>query len=394
MKRGPLIFRGAYRPFFLGAALWAIVALSLWLGHVLGLVPGGVVSDALAWHRHEMLFGFVGAAIAGFALTTAPNWTGRLPIAGWPLASLFTFWCLGRLLPVALPDTSGLLITMDGGFYIFLSFLIGREAAQSRKQNVAIGLVIAAFGLADIVDRLEMARLVDCGGLGLRAGIALVTLLISLVGGRIIPSFTHNWLAKKTKIGPIPTQPNRKDAVVLAVTLCGLLAWLLAPASDASGTFLMLAGIANFARLARWFGWRCLSCLSVFILHVAYLWLAFGLTLLGAAQFGWIVESAAIHALSTGAMATMILGVMSRTSLALSAHEPRFGSAIASACVLLTLAAVARVAAGFGVGEPTVLLAAAGVGWLAAFGLFLTVFAPILGSPRTTTSGRAVPGGE
>nr|WP_137677630.1 NnrS family protein [Parerythrobacter lutipelagi] len=388
MESGPAIFRGAFRPFFLGAAFWAIFTMCLWLGHVLGQIPGGFVSDALAWHRHEMLFGFVGAAITGFALTSAPNWTGRLPIAGWPLATLFFFWCVGRVLPFGLADTSAALIALDGGFYLFLSFLIGREETHGRKRSLTICMVIAAFGLADILDRMEMAKWIDSAGLGWRAGIALVTALVMLIGGRLIPSFTHNWLLKQVRLDPTPTQPDLTDAIVMAVTIGGLLVWILARASGASGTLLMLAGLANFARLARWQGWRCLPCLPVFVLHLGYFWLALGLLLLGAAQFGWISESPAIHALSTGAMATMILGVMSRTSLAMTAREPSFNLAIASACVLITLAAIARVVAGLQIGQSFVLLVVAGFGWLGAFGLFLVVFGPILNSPRRGALGK------
>ncbi len=223
------VLRGGFRPFFLGAATWAILSLAGWLGFLFGQVLPGFWSDPVAWHRHEMLFSFVDAAIAGFALTAVPNWTGRLPIAGWPLAALFALWVVGRLLPFVMPDTNLFLILVDGGFYVVLAALLGREILQSRNRNTPVVLVIAPFGIADLIDRLDMAGIVEVGAFGWRSCLALVLFLVAVIGGRIRPSFTRNCLAARDANGPLPTQPGRFDKLVLAATALGLLAWLGLP---------------------------------------------------------------------------------------------------------------------------------------------------------------------
>src|SRR6187551_3140495 len=114
----PPILRGGFRPFFFFGAAWAVIALALWLGALLGGLALPIAFDALSWHRHEMLFGFVGAIVAGFLLTAIPNWTGRLPIAGWPLAALIGLWLAARL-AVLWSGPLGLVVAaaLDVGFY-------------------------------------------------------------------------------------------------------------------------------------------------------------------------------------------------------------------------------------------------------------------------------------
>ncbi len=387
MAESPAFLRGGFRPFFVGAALWAVFALAAWLAFLFGLVPQTFIDDPLAWHRHEMLFGFVGAAIAGFALTAVPNWTGRLPIAGWPLAALFGVWSAGRILPFVLANENVVLIALDGGFYILLAVLLGREIAKSRNRNLPVVAVIALFGVADLLDRAAMAGNAEIGSLGWRSGLALVIFLISVIGGRIVPSFTRNWLAAHGANEPLPTQPGSLDKLMLVLTSIALLLWLVAPSSLLAGTVLSFAAIGHLVRLFRWQGWRCRPNALLIILHVGYLWVPIGLLLLGLAQLVVVPESAAIHALSTGAAATMILAVMSRASLGHTGRPLEASRATAASYVLVTVAAAARVLAGFVIGEQQTMLAVAGAAWFAAFGLFLLQYVPILCSARNDGTG-------
>lgn len=382
MAESPPILRGGFRPFFLGAAVWAMLALAGWLTFLFAPVFSDLVPNPLAWHRHEMVFGFAGAAIAGFALTAVPNWTGRLPIAGAPLAALFAAWLAGRLLPVILPDRGVVLAIVDGGFYLALAGLLGREVVLSKNRNLPVIAIIASFGLADMLDRLEMSGLVEIRESGWRGGFALVVLLITVVGGRIIPSFTRNWLAAAGAKQPLPTQADNFDKAMLALGLMALVTWLAAPMTTVASLFLLLAGFGHMARLARWQGWRCARDSLVLILHVGYAWVAIGFVLLGLAQSGIIPQSAGVHALSIGAMATMVLAVMSRASLGHTGRALVAGHALRVAYLLITLAATVRVLAALGVGKDQMMLLIAGLAWFGAYGLFLVQYAPILGSPR------------
>lgn len=359
-----------------------MLALAGWLTFLFAPVFSDLVPNPLAWHRHEMVFGFAGAAIAGFALTAVPNWTGRLPIAGAPLAALFAAWLAGRLLPVILPDRGVVLAIVDGGFYLALAGLLGREVVLSKNRNLPVIAIIASFGLADMLDRLEMSGLVEIRESGWRGGFALVVLLITVVGGRIIPSFTRNWLAAAGAKQPLPTQADNFDKAMLALGLMALVTWLAAPMTTVASLFLLLAGFGHMARLARWQGWRCARDSLVLILHVGYAWVAIGLVLLGLAQSGIIPQSAGVHALSIGAMATMVLAVMSRASLGHTGRALVAGHALRAAYLLITLAATVRVLAALGVGKDQMMLLIAGLAWFGAYGLFLVQYAPILGSPR------------
>lgn len=388
LAASPPILRGGFRPFFLGAGVWAIVSLALWLTVLLGWLPGDFAGDPLAWHRHEMLFGFVGAAIAGFVLTAVPNWTGRLPIAGLGLAALFSGWMLGRLLPLLVPAGSWLPAAADGGFYLVLAALLGREIVQSRNRNLPVVAAIGLFGMAATIDRLEIAGLLAQQGWGWRGGVALALMLIALIGGRIVPSFTRNWLSARGGREPLPSQADRFDLLVLWLTGASLCSWLALSGSAIAGGLLLLAGIGNGLRLARWQGWRCATNPLLLVLHVGYLWLATGLALLGLAQFGMVPQTAAIHAVSAGAMGTMILAVMSRASLGHTGRPLVARPGTIAAFVLVTVAAIVRVLAALPLGEASMMLAVAGISWLGAFALFLVTYVPVLCGPRIDSIGK------
>ena len=159
MAAAPPFLRGGFRPFFFGGPLWAVIALALWLFAFLGGLELPSAFDALSWHRHEMLFGFVGAVIAGFLLTAIPNWTGRLPIAGWPLATLFASWLAGRL-ALLWSQTVGLALAavLDVGFYVVFALIAGREVIAAKNRNLPVVAMVMLFGLADAADYAQFQR--------------------------------------------------------------------------------------------------------------------------------------------------------------------------------------------------------------------------------------------
>ena len=375
--------RGAFRPFFFGAASWAFIAIALWLCVLAGKLDLPTRFDPVAWHRHEMLFGFVGAAVAGFLLTAVPNWTGRLPIAGKPLLSLFGLWAAARA-AVLMSSLISLwpAAILDVGLFVSLALLAGREVMTSKNRNVPVVGLVLLFGLADAADYAGAAGLIP-SDLGWRSAIALVIIMISLIGGRIIPSFTRNWMAKQGMMERLPTQPQSLDLLIIATSAIALLFWLTFPEQRLTGWMLILAAAAQALRLARWGGLRTTGDPLVLILHLGYIWVPIGLLLVGLSIAGAdIPRSAGVHALTAGAMTTMILAVMTRASLGHTARELKASPTTIAGYGCVTIGAVVRVLASLGVGPYAVMLDIAGALWGAAMLLFLIVYRPVLWQPR------------
>ena len=386
MAEAPAILRGGFRPFFLGAGVWGALAITIWLGALgVGAARIGAL-DPLGWHRHEMLFGFVGAAIGGFALTAVPNWTGRLPIAGAPLGALALWWLAARVLILAAPDLPlVLLAAIDGGFYLGLAALLLREILQAKNRNIPVAIVIGLFGLADLADYGGAAGWVGFN-VGARSAIALAVTLVSLIGGRIVPSFTRNWMQRERIGCPLPTQPTRFDAAVVIATAIALAAWAFAGSPVLTGIALAAAAILQIARLARWRGWCTFAEPIVLVLHLGYLWIPIGLFLLSAASLGLpLPQSAGIHALTVGALAGMILAVMTRATLGHTGHALHADMVTRVSYLALHLGAAARVLAALLPEVYLSLIYIAGGLWIAAFALFSARYAPLLTRPRVGT---------
>jgi uncharacterized protein involved in response to NO len=330
-----------------------------------------------------MLFGFVGAVIAGFLLTAVPNWTGRLPIAGWPLAGLFSLWAAARL-AVLFSDTLSLWLaaSLDVGFFLLLGLLAAREVLESNNRNTPVVGMILLFGGADALDYLANTAVIPWPDLGWQLAIALVVVLISLIGGRIIPSFTRNWMVKRGMGQGLPTQPGRFDLFVIGTTAVAMLVWLTGPPELFTGLVLIAAGVLQAVRWARWSGWRTFADPLVLILHVGYLWIPVGLVLLGFSLAGVVPRSGAIHSLTAGAMATMILAVMTRASLGHTARELKASPLTIAVYVLVTTGGLLRVAASLRIIDYNMGIGLAGLAWGGAFLLFLIAYAPVLWRPR------------
>lgn len=384
MAASPAFLRGGFRPFFFLGSSWAVIALALWMLTLSDNLDLPSALEPLIWHRHEMLFGFVGAAIAGFLLTAIPNWTGRLPIAGWPLAGLVALWSAGRL-AMLFSAWTGMLAAaiIDVGFYVVLAGLASREVMGAKNRNLLPVIMVFLMGVANAMDHAAAAKLLPDADVGIRAAIAIVIMLISLIGGRIIPSFTRNWMTKRGITRRLPTQPSRFDLAVSVITAVGLLGWITAPDSLPAGGLLVAAGGAQALRLSRWGGRRAVRDPLVLILHIGYLWVPVGLLLLGASILGTSVpRSAAIHALTAGAMATMILAVMTRVTLGHTGRELIVGPKTVLIYVLVTVGAVLRVAASAGFSDYTIGMEIAAGAWAGAFASFLAIYGPILFRPR------------
>ncbi|MGB3502872.1 MAG: NnrS family protein [Mesorhizobium sp.] len=378
----PILYYG-FRPFFFLAALHAGIAIPVWLsiyfsGQALpGPFPG------LHWHAHEMLFGYVQAVIAGFVLTAIPNWTGRLPLSGWPLAGLVLLWAAGRVACAVVSDP-GAAMAVDVAFPAVLAFAVWREVVAGRNwKNAPVAVMISLFGMANVLDHAANLDLV-VHGLGIRLGLASVTMLLALIGGRIVPSFTRNWLVKQGG-ARLPASFGPLDKAALATTAAACMAWIAAPNVPLTGAAFLLAGALLGTRLARWRGYKTASEPILLILHVGYGWLAAALALLGLARVAGLPESAALHALTAGAIGTMTLAVMTRASLGHTGREILADRFVVASYAAVTAGAILRVCAPFAGSWHAPALVAGGALWSGAFLLFAIRYAPILWGRRAGT---------
>jgi uncharacterized protein involved in response to NO len=267
-----------------------------------------------------------------------------------------------------------------------------REILAGRSwRNLPVCLALGGLLAANALTHLEALGLASTGAAGIRLGVAVLALLITLVGGRIVPSFTSNWLRKRGETR-LPASFGRFDQTTLAITAVALLAWTMAPAASLTAAAALAAGVANALRLARWRGHRTLAEPLVWVLHLGYAWLAAGLLLTGAAVLapGMLSPVAGLHALTDGAVGTMTLAVMARATLG---HTGRTliagpGTALIYACV--SLGALLRVTAPLLTGSQ-VLLCLAGALWGGAFLLFAAIYGPLLLRPRAGAGGRTGP---
>jgi uncharacterized protein involved in response to NO len=341
----------------------------------------------LEWHVHELLFGYLPAVIAGFLLTAVPNWTGRLPILGVPLLALFLDWVAGRA-AVLISQVTGLgfAALVDLSFLVALIAVIAREIVAGRNmRNLRVLVVVALLFVGNVVFYLEAAF--ETGSrYGTRLGIAAAILLISLIGGRIIPSFTRNWLVRQPP-GPLPVPFERYDGVTIAAGGGALLCWIVAPDALATAGALLIAGMLHAVRLARWRGERTPGEALLAVLHVGYAFIPAGFVLvaLSIVSPDIIVPSGALHAWTIGAIGLMSLAVMTRASLGHSGRQLTAGVGTKIIYAAMLTAAVARLSAGFDIARmPMLHLSAAA--WVLAFSAFAVVYWPMLTTPKLQSS--------
>ncbi|WP_048645862.1 NnrS family protein [Nitratireductor soli] len=378
----PPILHYGFRPFFFLASLHAGLAIPAWLGAYLGGFEIGGPFGGMHWHAHEMLFGYLGAVIAGFILTAIPNWTGRLPLSGLPLAMLIGLWLAGRAACLLSPDP-WLAMAIDLAFPAALGFAIWREVVAGKSwKNAPVAIMITLFGCANAADHLANAGFLD-QDLGQRLALGVAAMLIALIGGRIVPSFTRNWLVKQ-EATTLPARFGRLDKAALATTAAGTIGWSVLPTNAAVGAILCAAGALLAVRLFRWRGFATVREPILFVLHVGYGWLAVSLSLLGLAILlpDAVHRSAAVHALTAGAVGTMTLAVMTRASLGHTGRAIVADRSITAMYAMVSAGAALRVIAPMSDANYAAMLGAGGALWSGAFLLFAIRYAPILWGPR------------
>lgn len=381
-----MLFRRAFRPFFLAAGAYGALVLLFWLAVLAGMVPAPASLALTHWHAHEMVFGFVGAAAAGFLGTAVPNWTGTRPLAGAPLAGLVALWALGR---VAMGAGGALAPALVAAavlpFWAGVLAMVALPVLRTRqRRNYGIVAVVGALGVANALVHAEAFGLpAGASAAGLRLGVDGLALLVVVIGARITPLFTANAIRRA---GGTPAVRAVPGAHALATPATALFAGadLVAPRSAATGALALLAAALLVLRMAGWQPLRALRDPLLASLHLGYAWTAAGLALLGlAALTGAVPRSAGLHALTAGAFGTMILAVMSRVALGHTGRALRAPPAMALAYGLVSLAALVRVLGPLAFpARPLAAWIASGLLWAAAFGVFTALYAPILLRPR------------
>ncbi len=379
---GPALLSYGFRPFFLFGSLYAGAAILVWLPLFFGDLSLPTHLAPRDWHVHEMLYGFLPAVVAGFLLTAIPNWTGRLPLQGRPLLMLLAVWAVGRI-AVNLSGWIGWLpaALLDSAFLVVLAAVAAREIAAGRNwRNLKVLIVLCALFAGNVVFHLE-AGLTGAANYGTRLGVAAGIVLIMLVGGRIVPSFTRNWLVRENP-GRLPSPFDRFDKWSLILSGAALLLWIALPDGPVTAAALLAAGLAQAIRLARWAGDRTWRDRLVLILHLAYAFIPLGFVLVGLAGLGVMPATAGIHAWTGGAVGSMTLAVMSRASLGHTGRPLVASGALQALYGLIVLSALTRVGLALAPEWSPVLLPAAGLGWATAFLGFALAYWPVLTRSR------------
>lgn len=377
-QRSPTILSYAFRPFFLLSALAAILLAGDWIAGLSGLpvLPRGV--NPLDWHAHEMLVGFAMATVAGFTLTAVATWTGRPPVRGAVLLMLVAAWFLGRLamwqagqLPAAL------VALLDMLFPAGLLVLFGREVIAARnRRNYKVVALVAALALANLVFHSGQPRI------GTALMIHTLVVLVALIGGRIVPNFTANWMRGQGLSDP-PVNRPAIDAIALALTLLFGLASATGSSGEITAYVALAAAVAHALRVMQWRGFRTIRNPLLFALHAAYWWLPIGYTVAALASLGLLFTPAtALHALTMGAIGGMVIAMITRVPLGHTGRALRASRLTVIAYLLFSAAVLIRLLGSLAVDAYNILLVSSVACWCLAFTLFIAEYWPVLSQPR------------
>jgi uncharacterized protein involved in response to NO len=376
--RGPALLSYGFRPFFLFGAIYAGLIMLAWLPAFYGELELRTAFTPIDWHVHETLYGFLPAVVTGFLLTAIPNWTGRLPIQGTPLLVLVSVWAAGR---VAVTFSAEIgwwqAAIIDVGFLMLVVVAVSREIiAGNNWRNLKIVGLVSLLLVGNIAFHLE-THIRGSAEYGIRIGIAALVLLIVVIGGRIIPSFTRNWLVRENP-GRLPVPFARFDVVVIGISAATFALWVVQPFARATAAVLAIAGFLHIIRLVRWAGDRTWRDRLVLILHIGYAFVPIGFMFASGAAFDIVTASAGIHAWTVGAGGTMILAVMSRASLGHTGNTLAASAVTQAIYAAIVIAALARISAALEPAWSESLLAISALAWVAAFFGFAGSYGPLL----------------
>jgi len=365
--------------------LFACLVILMWLGMLDGQLALPITLPPIWWHAHEMLYGLIPAAVSGFLLTAMANWTGMPPPRGRVLLGLATLWIAGRVAMASQGIVPGILVAaVDLSFLPVLAIIVLRTLWRAgNRRNLPLVAVLATFAAGNGLMHLAFLGLAPTlARTGELLGLNLTAVLLAVIGGRIAPAFTANWLRRRGGDPAAVRQYPMIDRAALALLVAVLVIDLFAAGSAVAGMVALLAGLLHALRVLGWRGWHAHRDPLTWILHLGYAWIPVALFLKGIAPFSDVVgPSVWIHALGIGAAGTSILAVMTRVSVAHTGRGLILRRGARLIYGLITMAALLRLVAAVGIGGLDS-LNAAGLTWFAAFGLFLVAYAPVLYQPR------------
>jgi uncharacterized protein involved in response to NO len=381
-RTGPVLFSYGFRPFFLAGALWACAAMAIWIAAITRSLDIGGEYGPHAWHAHEMLFGFAPAILAGFLLTAVPNWTGRLPVSGWPLFLLFLLWCAGRaaLLMTDLLGTS-VAVAIDSIFLPTLLFICVREVVAGRKwKDLKIVGGLLALSFANVYFHWE--TIVDGHpDVATRIAVSAYVVLIVIVGGRMIPSFTRNFINRLGRTD-FPVPYNAFDTFTIVLAAMALALWSLYPESSVTAVLALLSAVAHVIRLLRWRGWTVLAEPLLSVLHASYAFVPLGLVSIALSALDIMDATSGLHVLTVGTIASMMLAVMTRATRGHTGRELAASRMTSATYVAIIVCALVRPLAGQFPELAPILYPAAGLLWMTAFGGYVWEHGPMLINER------------
>jgi uncharacterized protein involved in response to NO len=376
--RGPTLLSYGFRPFFLLGAVYAGLTILAWLPMFNGELTLSTAFGPIDWHVHEMLYGYLPAIVTGFLLTAIPNWTGRLPIQGMPLLTLVVVWLAGRVAVTFSAEIGWLLAAIiDVSFLILVIAAAAREIVAGKNwRNLRVIAMVTLLLAGNIAFHLE-AHFNGSAEYGARIGIAAIVLLLAVIGGRIIPSFTRNWLARENP-GRLPAPFARFDVAVIGLSAATLALWIAQPVGKITAAALVVTGALHIVRLARWAGDRTWRDRLVLILHVGYAFVPFGFLLAGAAAIDLVPADTGTHAWTVGAAGTLTLAVMTRASLGHTGNALNASAVTQAIYAVVVIAALARICSSLEPAWSELLLHVSAFAWVAAFFGFAASYGPLL----------------
>ena len=374
---GFALWQLGFRPFYLLASLFAALSVALWSLQFTGWLPKPYLPAPL-WHAHEMLFGFTLAVVVGFLFTAGRNWTNLPTPTGLPLAALALLWLAGRVLVLTPWTWASALVNAAFPLAAAVALAIPFVRAGVRRNYFfpALLVLLAAVSLAIHLDQLGV--LAAPAWAGIQVALDVVLFILCVMGGRVIPMFTNNG---------VPGAAARRQPLLEKLALGSVLALLAADALRlpvlAVGILAAIAAVAHLARWLLWQPWTTLRTPLVWVLHLAYLWIPLHLALRVGAAAAWTPPSAAVHALTVGAVGGLVIGMMTRTARGHTARPLRADRRDVACYLLVALAAPVRVLLPLALPQWTLLaIAVSGLLWAAGFALYFASYWGVLTRPR------------
>lgn len=373
------LFSVGFRPFFLGGSLFAAALMLLWVLQLRGVaIPNYYAQQsAILWHSHELIFGFTSAIISGFLLTAVRNWTGQNTLQGHPLAFVFTIWLLGRILPFThLPNA--LIALIDLAFFPLLMIAIGKPIIKSAQlKNMGFVIFCGLFFLMNLLVHFDVLGMTQgMAHIGIYGALNLVVLVMLIIGGRVIPFFSEK---------AIPNYKGKRidwvERAIIPVAVILFLNDLWQPMAIWANALSGLLGALLLLRVGAWFDSALLKKPLLWILHLGYCFIAIGFFLRAVGSFASFSPYIYIHALTTGAIGLLTLGMMSRVALGHTGRPLILPKPMILAFYLMVFAVLSRVVL-MAISPKAFLYDLAGTFWIAAFGLYFVVYLPYLVSPR------------